>query len=66
LVVEDAELQNLSKEKQQEFIDRLAEFRTTKHTGAHVSNNAAATDTRGTMNRINVEVSSSFTTVPYF
>ena len=56
LVNDDPALQNLSENQKQEFIAELKTYRDTKKTGARASNQAAATDCRGTIDRISGEV----------
>jgi hypothetical protein len=56
LVDDDLELQDLSKEQEQELKEKLIEHRALKETGARVSNSSAAADTRATMSHINIEV----------
>jgi hypothetical protein len=56
LVDDDAALQNLSEDQKQEFIAELQIHRDTKKTGVRASNQAAATDCRGTIDRVSREV----------
>jgi hypothetical protein len=56
LVKDDADMQDLSKAWQQEFIDNLQLYRDINHMGARASNNAAAVNCRGAVARVSNEV----------
>jgi hypothetical protein len=56
LVDDDDSLQNLSKEQEREFIDKLKAHRDLKKTGIRKSNRSAAADTRYTVERLESEV----------
>jgi hypothetical protein len=59
LVDEDTSLQNLSENQKGEFIAELQAHRDIKKTGIRATNQAAASDCRGTIDRISGEVSTS-------
>ena len=52
LVDDDTSMQNLSKIQKQEYLDNLQTYRDTKKTGVRASNQAAALDCWGTVNRM--------------
>jgi hypothetical protein len=56
LVDDDPVLQNLSENQKQEFLAELKTHRDTMKTGVRASNQAAAMDCRGTIDRISGEV----------
>ena len=56
LVDDDTAMQDLSEEKQKEYINDLQLHRTTKITGARSSNNAAAADCRTSITNVTTEV----------
>jgi len=56
LVEDNADMQDLLKAQQQEFINNLQIYHDTKQTGSHASNTAAAIDCWGTVNRISNKV----------
>ena len=60
LVAADAELQNISIEREEELINNLKQHRELKKSGARTSNVSAAKDARATMLRLNEEVSPTF------
>jgi hypothetical protein len=57
LAANDEEMQNLTKQQEQEFIDKLVEFREHKTTSARANNAAAARDMLCTSDSINTQVS---------
>ena len=57
MVQEDPELQNLSKDRQQELIDDLKETRVEKKNNARGSNKAAARNVQSTIDKVSEEVS---------
>jgi hypothetical protein len=66
LAANDEEMQNLTKQQEQEFIDKLVEFREHKTTSARANNAAAARDMLCTSDSINTQVSYWRARNPYF
>jgi hypothetical protein len=55
-VNDDTSMQNLSENQKQEYLTNLQTYRDTKKTGVRASNQAAALDCRGTIDKISGEV----------
>ena len=54
---DDASMQNLSKQKKQEFVNNLKKHWELKRIGVCASNKAAAIDCQGAVGRVSTEVS---------
>lgn len=65
LVNDDADMQRLTLEEQEELKDELVAHRSLKTEGARPSNRSAALDYRTTVERINTEVRASTTLIPF-
>lgn len=57
MIKDDEDLQDLTKEEEDAFIQQLVEYRELKAKGAHIDNGAAAADVRLTLDKFNTEVS---------